>query len=97
MGPRPGCVFKAGDSGVGYYADAPSGAPAQTAAPAPAPVAPPSNTPRISAVQQLLDRQQGGGGGGEHRVSRLERVQAEQMARHRLRAAPRSAKDEVTV
>lgn len=37
-GPRPGCNFKAGDSGVGYYADgpadAPAGAPARVAAPA---------------------------------------------------------------
>ena len=100
MGSRPGFVFKNGDSGVGYYADGPLQAGAVTQAAPHSSGAAPASNPRPSAVQQVLDRQHAAAHGGEHggdnhRISRLERVQAEQAARHRQRAAPRGTKDEV--
>ena len=88
-GARPGYVFKAGSAGTGYYLDTPptpgtaSAEAAQTAAPA-----------RMSAVDRLLARQKGeGAGSGEKKVSRLEKVQAEQAARHAQRARGAAAKE----
>ena len=77
---------------MGYYVDA---APQAGAVAEAVPGSAPGQRP--SAVQQLLERQQGGGRGlnSESRTSRLERVQAEQAARHQRVAVQRGSKDEV--
>ncbi len=90
-GARPGYVFKAGSTGTGYYVDTPPTPGITTNAEAAQTTAAPA---RPSAVDRLLARQKGeGAGSGEKKVSRLEKVQAEQAARHAQRARGGAAKE----
>ena len=98
-GARPGYIFKRGHAGTGYYLDTPPtpGAAAQ-AGEAGAEAIAPAAAPTMSAVDRLLARQRGEDtGSGERKKSRLERVQAEQAARHARRGATAEALDPMDV
>ena len=91
VGARPGYVFKSGSAGTGYYLDTPP-TPGTAASVEATPTAAPA---RPSALERLLARQRGedAGSGENKKVSRLEKVQAEQAARHAQRARGAAAKE----